>query len=87
MNDLLDTNILITYLRNNLSRSFIESNYDPFSINNTPIISVGTVGEIKSIAKRNNWGKRRLSLLSEILDDLVRADINAENVIEKYAEN
>lgn len=86
MNYLLDTNIILTYLRNNDTRSRIEKQYDPFGENNNPIISVVTVGEIKSIAKRNYWGEKKLNLLEEILESLIITDINSEDVIEKYSE-
>jgi len=45
-----------------------------------------SVGEIRSIALRNNWGKKKQLQLEELLNQLVIADINAEDVIEKYAE-
>lgn len=86
MNYLLDTNILLIYLRSKKERAQIESTYDPFGANNNPIISIVSVGEIKSIAKRNYWGKRKLQLLAEILNSLIIIDINSEDLIEKYAE-
>ena len=45
-----------------------------------------SVCEIRSIALRNNWGKKKQQQLEELLNQLVIADINAEDVIEKYAE-
>lgn len=86
MNYILDTNIILIYLRDKETRKTIEEKYDPFGINNNPIISVVTVGEIKSIAKRNYWGIKKLTLLEEILESLIITDINSEDVIEKYAE-
>lgn len=64
----------------------MESTFNPFGEENTPIISVVTVGEIQSIARRNKWGKAKLMLLNEILGELVIADINSEDVIDLYAE-
>lgn len=86
MNYLLDTNILLVYLRATAQRDIIEQRYDPFGSANNPIISVVNVGEIKSIAKRNYWGHKRLALLDEILNELIITDINSEDVIEMYAE-
>jgi len=68
MNYLLDTNILLIYLRAKEKREKIESEYDPFGENNNPIISIVSVGEIKSIAKRNYWGEKKMRLLDEILN-------------------
>jgi tRNA(fMet)-specific endonuclease VapC len=86
MNYLLDTNIVLIYLRDEHTRGIIERDYDPFSPTNNPVISVVTVGEIKSIALRNQWGKRKKELLDDILHDLIIADIRSEDVIDMYAE-
>lgn len=86
MNYLLDTNILLTYVRDKVARTKIEKTYQFFDKSNKPIISVVTVGEIKSIAKRNYQGQRKLELLDKILSQLLVIDINAEDIIEKYAE-
>lgn len=86
MNYLLDTNILLIYIRDKASRAYIERAFDPFAAQNNPIISVVTIGEIKSIAKRNRWGNAKLEKLMNILNTLIVADINVEEVIEMYAE-
>jgi len=86
MNYLLDTNILLIYLRDNDKREIVEKEYDPFGASNNPLISVVSIGEIKSIAKRNYWGTRKLNLLDDILDSLIVIDINSEDVIEAYSE-
>ena len=86
MNYLLDTNILLIYLRDNPTRNYIEETYDPFGSGNTPVISVVTVGEIRSIAKRNHWGARRMNILNSFLKTMVIADIYSEDVIDRYAE-
>lgn len=86
MNYLLDTNILLIYLRDKKTREFIENEYDPFGQANTPIISVVSIGEIKSIALRNSWGERKIERLMAILDELIITDINSQDVINMYAE-
>ena len=86
MKYLLDTNILLIYLRDQKTRTFIENTYHPFDLPNIPLISIVTAGEIRSLALRNKWGQRRLRGLSEFLNTLVIADINSEDVIERYAE-
>jgi len=83
---LFDTNILLIYLRDNATRQWIDQNFAPLAQGNIPVISVVSVGEIRSIALRNNWGKKKLQQLEELLNQLVVADINAKDVIEKYAE-
>ena len=51
-----------------------------------PLISIVSIGEIRSIAKRNYWGNRKIKLLEDILNTLIVVDINSEDVIEMYAE-
>lgn len=64
----------------------IENKYNLLSYPNISIISVITIGEIKSIALQNNWGETRTLRLDELIKQFLIADINAENIINKYAE-
>jgi predicted nucleic acid-binding protein len=86
MRYLLDTNILLIYLRNQKTKDYIDQTYQPFSAPNIPLISVVSKGEIKSIGLRNKWGVARLQALDIFLDELLVVDINAKDIIEKYAE-
>lgn len=83
---LFDTNILLFYIRENATASFIDATYNPFGNGNTPILSVVSVGEIKSIALRSEWGKTKLAKLKELMSLFVIADINADDVLDVYAE-
>ena len=86
MDYILDTNILLTYIRKTKYSDQIDKEYAPLSIENTPIISVVSVGEIKSLAIQNKWGKKKLMKLEELLSQFIVADINVETIINKYAE-
>ena len=84
---LLDTNILIIYIRfGNSVRDFIDRNYDPLGVDNKSVVSVVTIGEIKAIAIKNRWGRKKLEKLDEVLENLIVADINTEQIINRYAE-
>ncbi len=83
---LLDTNILLVYLRQNKLAESIDKQFQPLVFPNTPIISVVSLGELKSIALKNNWGKRRLDLLDKFVKKFLFADINVATIINKYAE-
>lgn len=52
MNYVLDTNILLFYLRDTKTKSYIEQQYNPLAATNNPIVSIVTVGEIKALARR-----------------------------------
>lgn len=86
MNYLLDTNILLFYLRDPNTKEYIEHQYNPFGAANNPIISIVTVGEIKSIALQNQWGGKRLRAVEELLGKGIIADIKYTPILEKYAE-
>ena len=86
MNYLLDTNLVLIYLRDNLIARNIEENLNLLSGQHNLIISVVTVGELRSIAIQNKWGNRRKEELEETLADFLIADINTESIIKIYAE-
>ena len=65
MNYLLDTNILVIYVRATELTRKIEQDLKLLTGNNDLVISVVAVGEIKSIAKRNKWGKKKIENLEE----------------------
>ena len=77
---------MLIYLRASQSKEFIEQNYNPLGSGNNPIISVVTVGEIKSIAKRNYWGTQKLEIVEKLMRKFIITDINYEDIIEMYAE-
>ncbi len=83
---LLDTSIVIFYIRVNMISKVIDNLYAPLEFPNRAVISAVTVGEIKSIAIRNKWGKSKLTKLEQVLSQMVIADINSEEVLNRYAE-
>lgn len=86
MNYVLDTNILLIYLRDEKTKSLIEEEYNPMGGDNNPMISVVTVGELRSLAKRNYWGNKRFKAVEQLMGKLIILDIKYEEVIQKYAE-
>ena len=66
MRYVLDTNILLHYLRESELAASLDSQYNPLSLANDAILSVVSVGEIRAIAKINHWGKRRLDKIERL---------------------
>lgn len=58
MRYVLDSNVILFYIRDPKTRRFIEETYGPFESGNTAIISVATVAEILSTAKQRKWGEK-----------------------------
>ncbi len=87
MRYVLDTNILLHYLRESALSVYIDKQFNPLnSMVHDAIISVVTVGEIKSIAKINRWGKKKLHKIELLCEELLITDINSEDLLERYAE-
>ncbi len=86
MRYLIDTNIIVLYLRNDYASKYIDEKYNPLGLENIPVISVVTIGELKSLGIRNNWGPKRQEKLEEFLHQFLIADINSKDVLDKYAE-
>ncbi len=86
MRYILDTNILLHYLRASNVSLKIEEIYRPLdSTQNEAILSVVSIGEIKALAKINHWGEKKLEKLEQLLEELLITDIHSEDVIERYA--
>ena len=86
MKYLIDTNIVLVYLRDEKTKAYIEANYSPFHASNIPIVSVVTLGEIESIGLRNKWGIKRIQAVSQLFQKCVIADINSRDNIRRYGE-
>lgn len=87
MRYVLDTNILLHYMRESALSVRIDEQYNPLdSTLHDAILSVVSVGEIKALAKINHWGKKKMEKLDLLLDELLITDINSEDLLERYAE-
>jgi tRNA(fMet)-specific endonuclease VapC len=87
MEYLIDTNIIIAYLREpNFTQEYIDKVFAPLDSSNDAIISVVTVGEVKAIAIKNNWGIKRIGKIEILLNQVIIADINSKDVLNRYAE-
>ncbi len=83
---LIDTNILVYYIRNDSRIKFIDENFNLLSAMDTSIISVVTEAEIKSIALQLNWGQPKQRILTMLLQKFLIADINVQKIVDTYAE-
>ena len=86
MNYIFDTNVLLLYIRKDPFVNIIDEKFNPFDFPNRAILSVVSIGEIKALALKNGWGKRRLELLNQSLNEFIIADINVKRIIEMYAQ-
>jgi len=86
INYLLDTNILVAYIRAGKIGEHVESKYHFRCSPNKPMISIVSAGEILSLAKKLNWGGGKQSLIKELLEEFVIVDLNSPDIWGAYAE-
>lgn len=67
MNFILDTNILVHYIRKDKFAEKLDVTFRPFAAGNRPVVPIVVFGEVKSIAMQNGWGAKKLALLDELL--------------------
>ena len=83
---ILDTNIVLAYFQNNEKViNEIESIFPLFTDENITAISIVTVGELYSLALQRQWGQVKLNKITELIRELIVVDINADDIIDKYA--
>ena len=82
----LDTGVILGYVRAAGYAAYIEKKYAPFTPPNIPLISVVSKGEIYSLAKQFDWGVGKLKTLDELLRRLPTVDISHDQIIQRYSE-
>jgi len=86
---ILDTNILMAYLKANNNLYTKVSNENRLNDEDAFImISAITKGEIQSLAMQNKWGERKLETLNKLLNLLITVDVsgNDQILMNAYAE-
>ena len=86
MNFLLDTNILVHYIRQPELLSDFENKYQPFGNRNVALISIVTEAELKSLAIQFGRGAKKKRQLEKLLGYFLKVPIQTEKQIKVYAE-
>lgn len=82
---LLDTNILVHYVRASAVWTRVRDEYQPLTSTLQPVISVVTVGELQSLAMQWNWGASKLDRMEFALDYFKVQDILDDATLQMYA--
>ncbi len=82
---LLDTNILIQFVRGKRKWDRIRQSYQLLLLDPRPLVSVVSVGEVRSLAYQWNWGERKLEQMEFILGYFKVLTIHTPAVLEAYA--
>ena len=83
---LLDTNILLAWIRFGVLQAFLQASYQLDTISPAPIISIVTEAELRSLAIQNQWGLDKQQKLKTWIRRLIAVPIPYKNIIEAYVE-
>ncbi len=86
MNFVLDTNVLVYFVRSDEHIQKIDRQFSLFSSNNAAFISIVSVGEIRSLAFQFGWGENKLTRMSHFLQALRPFPIDNEAIASAYAD-
>jgi predicted nucleic acid-binding protein len=82
----LDTNILIHWIRQTPGVQESLNRIGTFNRNNYMNISIVSVAELKTFAQRNNWGTSKMNTLNTLVTALNPIAIDNQNIVDAYVE-
>ena len=83
---LLDTNILVAFIRKGQLGEYVERTYHLRAPGIRPTICVVSIGEILSLAKQFEWQEEKVATMAGLLKEFVWVDIRPPEICEAYAE-
>ena len=83
---LLDTNILVGYIRAANYAAYIEKKFQLFNPENISVISVVSIGEIKSLAYQFGWREKKITAMQELIKRIPVINIDLEQIPNAFAE-
>ena len=82
----LDTNILLAWIRWGVLAEYLRAYYQLDTINPSPIISVVSEAELRVLAAENNWGDFKMSMLETLVGYLNPVPIPYKGSVAAYVE-
>jgi len=86
MDFVLDTNILVHFVRSDEHIRQIDRQFSLFSGDNSAFISIVSVGEIRSLSFQFGWGENKLNRMNQFLHALRPFPVESEEIAAAYAE-
>src|SRR5690348_6052653 len=83
---LLDTGILLHWIRGSKVATVIDGQFQLSASNFRPLICEVSLGEIEAFGRIQKWGEQRRKKLRDLKKELVAVDISDPRVIEAYAD-
>ena len=82
----LDTSIILGYLRGAPYADHVERVFAPLAPPNMPFQSIVSVAELESIALRRNYGVEKRRMLDELIRRIPLVNIDSPCLVDRYAE-
>ncbi len=86
MDFVLDTNILVHFVRSDAHIRQLDAQFSLFSADNAAFISIVSVGEIESLAYQFDWGESKMKRLNYFLNALPHLPIDSRELTAAYAD-
>jgi tRNA(fMet)-specific endonuclease VapC len=86
MNFVLDTNIVLDYLKAGKITDFLIREYNLLSPTHSLIISSVCIGELHSLALQRNWSEKRIRVFVESLERFLVIPVNSYDLFMAYAQ-
>ncbi|HUI90609.1 MAG TPA: type II toxin-antitoxin system VapC family toxin [Chitinivibrionales bacterium] len=83
---LLDTNVLVHYVRGSTLALLVDNQYGPSVPPNYTVVSIVSIGEMYSLAVCRKWGEQRKDILKKLLRSIPAVDINNSSILAQFAE-
>jgi len=83
---ILDTNVLVHLIRNKQVGQRIAAEYSLGGRPERPLISIVTLGELRSLARKFGWGREKVQRLETLARELVVVDLQQGDILHWYAE-
>ena len=84
--DILDSNILLNYVRRSPLAEEIEARYRLLTAKEVPLISIVTEGELRALALQLMWGEQKRRQSEALIDYFTIVPLPFADVVETYAE-
>src|SRR3954471_14030306 len=83
---LLDTNILLQWVRDSSQAEAIEKQFNLSGTSFRPLICEVSLGEMRAFSRSLNWGPAKIEKLARVQRDLSVVDISDTRVLDAYAD-
>lgn len=83
---LLDTGILLGYVRGSNFAGYVEKRFAPSKIPNTAMVSVVNEAELYALSLRRRWGQDKQNALEALLRSIPSVAIRHPDILKKFAE-